>query len=220
LILTAAGLAIAATVVTGGALAPIVLGALVTGGTALYKVYKLYDGEWATASNKIKEIQGDITKLEAAIKAYKKTETLYAGASDKLNAFKAALTAPVSDIDKHVGQLDKFIFDLRNNLKEQNAKCVELEAKIKAASSPEAEASLKAAKASLAKADDTLKAIDEIKSSAAAIKQQYAAAKVPDFGKLNSVVAKLNSNSGTVSQVGSAMKTCFTSLKKIGVSVG
>jgi len=90
LILTAAGLAIAATVVTGGALAPIVLGALVTGGTALYKVYKLYDGEWATASNKIKEIQGDITKLEAAIKSYKKSETLYAGTSEKLSAFKAA----------------------------------------------------------------------------------------------------------------------------------
>jgi hypothetical protein len=40
LILTAAALAIAASVASGGAAAPLILGAIVTGGSALWKVYK------------------------------------------------------------------------------------------------------------------------------------------------------------------------------------
>ncbi len=216
LVLAAAALTIAATVVTGGALAPLVIAAIATGASALYKAYKVYDSEWATASNKIKEIEADIKKLQTAVDAYKKTEKSYSGKFDTVKAFKATLLAPVDDIEKHVGQLDKFIFSLQTSLKEQKAKLAEVKAK---ASNKEVDAAVTQCNASIDKANDQLAAIGEAKSAAAKMKADYSAQKLPDYGKLNAVVAKISSNASTMQGVGSSLKTCFTSLKKLGVAI-
>jgi len=218
LILTAAGLAIAASVVTGGALAPLVLGALATGGAALWKAYKVYDSEWATSSNKIKEIQADIKSLQSAIDAYKKTEKTYSGKLDKVKAFKETIFAPVSDIDKHVGQLDKYIFELQGSLKEQKDKLLALQKQAVDAKSGEVDTAVKTCIANIDKATDQLKAITEAKASVVEIKSAYAAQKIPDYGKLNAVVVKLQGNASTVQSVGSSISSCISSLKKIGVS--
>ncbi len=217
LILTAAGLAIAASVVTGGALAPLVLGALATGGAALWKAYKVYDSEWATSSNKIKEIETDIASLKKAIEAYKKTEKTYGGKLDKVKAFKETIFAPVTDIDKHVGQLDKFIFELQGSLKEQKEKLLGLQKQAQDSKSAEVDAAVKTCIGNIDKATDQLKAITEAKSSVVEIKTAYAAQKIPDYGKLNAVVVKLQGSSSTVQSVGSSISSCITSLKKIGV---
>ncbi len=217
LILTAAALAIAASVVTGGALAPLILAAIGTGGAALWKAYKVYDSEWATSSNKIKEIEGDIKKLQTAIDAYKKTEKSYAGKLDKVKAFKETLLAPVSDIDKHVGQLDKFIFELQGSLKEQKDKLLELQKQSQGAKSSEVDTAIKTSIGNIDKATDQLKAIADCRGAAAQMKTDYAAQKLPDYGKLNAVVAKLGSCSTNVQSVGSSISTCISSLKKIGV---
>jgi hypothetical protein len=219
LVLTAAGLAIAASVATGGALAPLILGAIATGAGALYKAYKVYDSEWASSSNKIKEIQTDIKNLESAIKAYQKAEKSYAGVADKAKAFKAALLAPVTDIDKHVGQLDKYIFDMRTSLKEQQTNLAELADKATDSKSPEVISAVKTCQANIEKAADGLNDIEECKKSVLEIKTAYAAQKIPDYGKLNGVVARLGGNSSNVSQVGTSLKSAFSSLKKIGVAI-
>jgi predicted nucleic acid-binding Zn-ribbon protein len=219
LVLTAAALAIAASVVSGGALAPLVLGALATGAGALYKAYKVYDSEWASSTNKIKEIRSDIAKLEDAIAAYKKAEKSYAGALDKAKAFKATLLAPVSDIEKHVGQLDKYVFEMQRAIQEQKAKLAELAAKAKDAKSPELEAAVRTCNANMDKAADQLKAIEACKLAAKEAKAAFEAQRVPDFGKLNGVVTKLAAATGPVSEVGSSLKTCYSALKKLGVAV-
>jgi len=216
LVLTAAGLAIAASVVTGGALAPIVIGAIATGATALYKAYKVYDSQWASSSNTIKAIQADIKLLEAAIAKYQKAEKSYAGTADKAKAFIAGLQAPVQAIDKHVGQLDKYIFEMQQQIKEQNAKLDELN---KQAKNPEVDKAVKTCQAALDKANDSLKDIGEAKGEAAEIKKSYAAQKIPDYGRLNKLVVAAQSNSGTLQTVGTALKSCFASLKKLGVAV-
>lgn len=217
LILTAAGLAIAASVVTGGALAPLILGALATGGAALWKAYKVYDSEWATSANKIKEIETDIASLKKAIEVYKKTEKTYAGKLDKVKAFKETIFAPVTDIDKHVGQLDKYIFDLQGSLKEQKEKLLALQKQAQDAKSGEVDAAVKTCIGNIDKATDQLKAINEAKASVVEIKSAYAAQKIPDYGKLNAVVARINSNSSTIQTIGSSISSCISSLKKIGV---
>jgi conjugal transfer/entry exclusion protein len=216
LILTAAGLAIAASVATGGALAPLILGAIATGGAALYKAYKVYSSEWATASKTIQDIKNDITALQAAIEKYKAAEKKYAGTTDKIKAFTTALQAPVQGIDKHVGQLDKYIFECQKNLKEQLAKTDEI---IKKGNNAEVEKALKPCEAQIQKALDTLDSIHDISKEAAEVKKAYKAQKIPDFGKLNSLVSFASSNSGTLSTVGSSIQTAFSSLKKLGVAL-
>jgi hypothetical protein len=217
LVLTAAGLAIAVTVASHGALAPLIIGAIATGAGALWKAYKIFDSEWANSSNKIKEIQADIKLLEAAIEKYKKAEKSYAGTADKAKAFIAGLQAPVSAIDKHVGQLDKYIFEMQQKLKEQKAKLAEIQKQ--ATNQAEVASAVKTCEAAIDKANDSLAKISEASKAAAEVKKAYAAQKIPDYGLLNSVVVFAQSNSSTVQQVGSALGTCMSSLKKLGVAI-
>jgi hypothetical protein len=216
LALTAAALTIAASVVSGGALAPLVVGAIVTGAGALYKAYQVYDKNWASAANKIKEIEADIQRLKSAVQTYKKTETSYSGALQRAQAFKATLSTPVADIEKHVGQLDKYIFEMQSTIKAQKTKLDEL---AREAGSEKVNAAVRKCVAQLEKASDQLKAIADCKAAAAEMKAAYAAQKLPDYGKLNSVVAAWNGASTVVSQVGTSVKTCLDLLKKLGVAV-
>ncbi len=216
LILTAAGLAIAVAVASHGALAPLIIGAIATGASALYKAYKVYDSEWANSSNKIKEIESDIKNLQAAVEKYKVVEA-GGGKVDKAKAFVAALQAPVDALDKHVGQLDKYIFEMQQKLKEQNAKLDEMQKK--AANSNEVAEAVKTCKVAILKAQQSLTKITEAGAAAAEVKKAYKAQKVPEFGKLSTVINFASSNSTTISNVGTAISSCFTSLKKLGVAI-
>jgi hypothetical protein len=216
LILTAAGLAIAVAVASHGALAPLIIGAIATGASALYKAYKVYDSEWANSSNKIKEIEADIKSLKDAIEKYKVVEK-GGGGTDKAKAFVAALQAPVQAIDKHVGQLDKYIFEMNTKLKEQNAKLDEMEKK--APDSKEVSEAVKTCKAAIFKAEQSLAKIKEAGAAAEEVKKAYKAQKIPEFGKLSTLINFASSNATTMSNVGSAVSTCFSSLKKLGVAI-
>ena len=217
LILTAAGLAIAAAVASHGALAPLILGAIATGAGALWKAYKVYDTEWANSANKIKEIEADIKLLEAAIAKYKTAEKGYASKIDKAKAFVAGLQAPVSALDKHVGQLDKYIFEMQQNLKEQKAKLAAIQKDSQ--NNGEVTSAVKTCERAIDTATESLKKITECSTAAAEVKKAYTSQKIPDYGKLSKVVNFAQSNSGTFSQVGSALSTCMTSLKKLGVVI-
>ncbi|HTF87378.1 MAG TPA: hypothetical protein VK843_03135, partial [Planctomycetota bacterium] len=152
-----------------------------------------------------------------AIEAYKRSETSYAGLAEKAKALKATLTAPVSNITKHVGQLDKFIFDLQATIKQQKASLAELALKARDAKSSEVDAAVKSAVANMDKASDQLKAIAECSKAAEEIRLAYSAQKLPDYGKLQTVVTKLGGAGDAVSLAGSSLKTCFQVLKDIGV---
>jgi hypothetical protein len=219
LVLTAAALTIAATVASGGALAPLVMGAIVTGAGALYKAYKVYDTHWANSENKIKEIKADIQKLKDAIGTYKKTETSYSGLADKAKALKTILSMPVNDIDRHVGQLDKFIFQLQESIKTQREKLTDLAVQAKDAKAGELDAAVKTCLAKMDKARDQLAAIKECQTAAAEMKAAYKAQKVPDYGKLNSLIGKLSDAKQVVTEASGALNDCFTALKLLGVSV-
>jgi hypothetical protein len=219
LILTAAALVIAASVATGGALTPLILGAIATGGAALYKAYKVYSSEWATSSNKIKEIQGDIKKLEAGIKTYQKLEKIKSGKLDKVKAFKESLLSPITDLDKHVGQLDKFIFEMNAALMEQHNKLTELANNTKDANAPEVVAAVRDCQGNIEKAADSLKGIEDCKAAAVEIKTQYNAQKVPDFGKLSTALNRIAGSSSVLMTIGQSLKTAFTALKKLGVAI-
>jgi len=204
LILTAAGLAIAATVVTGRALAPIVIGAIVTGLGALYKVYQQVDKGWATSSNKIKEIKADIAKLEKAKAVYDKAQKDYAGKVDKLKAFFVKAMAPIQDLHKHVGQLDKFIFEIKAGLKKQDAELKELTAKAKDAKDVLSE--IGKCNAEMHKANDALDAIEAVTKAAGVAKTDYDQMKSPDLGPLNGAVSKLEGAGSYIKTLGTVVK--------------
>lgn len=134
LILTAAGLAIGAAVVTGGATLPVIAGAVVTGLGAAYGVYKVVDKEWASSKNQLKLIKKDVDELNKVTGKLEELKALATtGAPDllaKLEKVKAVVGGKMSNLGKHVGQLDKYIFKVSKDLEKQNDELNKLTDKI------------------------------------------------------------------------------------------
>jgi chromosome segregation ATPase len=130
LIVAAAG--VAASVVTGGALAPIIIGGLIAGGTAAWQIYKAANEHWPSLDNTIKAIRADMEAMSTAKDKFEKAindKKKYRQEPTKVEQAKllwAAANASVGNLKKHVGQMDKFIVDLRNKLKADVGKLQEL----------------------------------------------------------------------------------------------
>lgn len=136
LTLTAAALTIAASVASGGAVGWIVLGAIATTLGAVATVVAAVGAHWSKAENVIKKIKADIQTLQSALDKLSELEefarrTGTTTTKDKIQKEAAIIKGKLlSNLDKHVGQLDKFIFKTREELKKQKKDLEKISAKI------------------------------------------------------------------------------------------
>ncbi len=224
LILTAAALTIAASAVTGGAATPIIIGAVLTGGAALWKVYKEVRGGWANATNQIKQIQKNIAELEEATKSLKsigeKQRTLgEAALSDKLKAAKTLLSGKLDGLDKHVGQLDKFVFEAREQLKSQQADLALVLAK--ARESGDTGLVKKADTLELAIKDSmtALSGMKDVQTEAAKVRAEFAAQKLPELGALDRLVQRVHEAGPYLKKVADGVKEVIDLAQKLSAAL-
>ena len=227
LTLTAAAVTIAVSVVTmgaGAAIAPVVIAALATGTKALLgsasEILKSYD----VLGNTLTAVQKDMDNLEKANEAISKARQKTAGTWDKVKAFKAYMSADVDALDKHVGQLDKFMAVARDKSLKQIKELQELADQLAKAKdgSPEAaklEKEVLSTQKSMDSAFKTMATISDLTTEVAKVKAA-AAKSDPDaiflaVPKLRPVVTKLKTAVDVGKQLGGPLKTIVTGVKKI-----
>jgi len=227
LTLTAAALTIAASVVTmgaGAAIAPVVIAALGVAGKALLgsanQVLKNYD-VLATTITAVETDVKAVIKANAAISAARQKT---AGTFDKLKAFKAYMAADLAALDKHVGQLDKFVAVARDSTLKQIKSLQDMAddlAKAKAGS-PEAgkiEAKVLSTQKSLDSALKSMKEIDGVRTSAKEAKDAAAKsdpdAVIKTMPKLVQALTKLKGAAGLAQEVSGPLKEIATGVHKI-----
>lgn len=227
LTLTAAALTIAASVVTmgaGAAIAPVVLAALGVAGKALLgsatEITKNYD----VLANTIAAVETDVKAVIKANAAISAARQKTAGTFDKLKAFKAYMSADLAALDKHVGQLDKFVAVARDKTLKQIKSLQEMAddlAKAKAGS-PEAaklETQVLSTQKSLDGAFKAMKEMDDVRNSAKEAKEAAAKsdpdAVIKTMPKLVQALTKLKGAAGVAKEVSGPMKTIATSIHKI-----
>ena len=227
LTLTAAAVTIAVSVVTmgaGAAIAPVVIAALATGTKALLgsasEILKSYD----VLGNTLTAVQKDMDNLEKANEAISKARQKTAGTWDKVKAFKSYMSADVDALDKHVGQLDKFMAVARDKSLKQIKELQELADQLAKAKdgSPEAaklEKEVLSTQKSMDSAFKTMATISDLTTEVAKVKAA-AAKSDPDaiflaVPKLRPVVTKLKTAVDVGKQLGGPLKTIVTGVKKI-----
>jgi hypothetical protein len=150
-----------------------------------------------------------------------------AGKLDKAKAFKAALSADVQALDKHVGQLDKFVAVAQAKTSSRLKEIQLLADKLAAAKagSKEADALEKqvlVAQKSFDSAMSKLKAIDEVKAAAAEAKTAFGklddAAILKAVGRFAPALTLLGNAVNTASQVATPMKTIATGVQKLATA--
>lgn len=220
LILTAAGLAIAASVVTGGAAAPVIIGAIVTGGAALWKVYKEVNGGWASAANQIKLIETDLADLRKATEALRiigeKQKTLGETAlADKLKAAKTLLSGKLDGLDQHVGQLDKFVFEAREKLKAQQAELAEVVKKARDTGDASLVKKADALEWSIQESHTALGGMASVQTEAAKVREAFAAQTLPELGALDRLVQKVKEAGPFLKKVADGVKQVVDLAQKL-----
>ncbi len=227
LTLTAAAVTIAVSVVTmgaGAALAPVVIAGILTASKALFgsagEVLKSYD----VLASTIAAVEKDAKNLGGATTALLKAMQKTAGTMDKAKAFKAALSADVQALDKHVGQLDKFVAVAQaktsSRLKEIQALADKLAgAKKDSKEADTLEKQVLVAQKSFDSAMARLKAIDEVKAAAAEAKVAYGKlsgeAILKAVGRFAPALTLLGNAVTTASQVATPLKTIATGVQKL-----
>ncbi len=224
LILTAAALTIAASAVTGGAAAPIVIAAILTGGAALWKVYKEVRGGWANATNQIKQIQKDIAELEEATKTLKsigeKQKALgEAALSDKLKAAKTLLSGKLDGLDKHVGQLDKFVFEAREQLKAQQADLALVLQKARDSGDPGLVKKADALELAIKESMTALSGMKDVQTEAAKVRAEFAAQKLPELGALDRLVQRVHEAGPYLKKVADGVKEVIDLAQKLSAAL-
>lgn len=197
LILTAAALTIAASVVTGGAAAPIIIGAILTGGAAIYKVYKEVHGGWANAANQIKQIRADIAELEKAraelAKLVEKQKTLGETAlGDKLKAARTLMSGKLSGLDKHVGQLDKYVFEAREKLAAKKAELADVIQQARSSGDASLVKKADGLEWAIQEALSALEDMKQVQTEAAKVRAEFEKQKLPPLGPLDKLVQRVH----------------------------
>ena len=127
LIVLVALTAVALAIVTAGAGTPLIIaivGGVVTAALAIKKYASEFKTAWELCQGKISEIQKEV---DASNKVYLELRKLNVKADsaktvlDKASAFKARITLGSANIDKHVGQLEKFANNFGTKLKAYKA---------------------------------------------------------------------------------------------------
>lgn len=227
LTLTAAAITIAASVVSmgaGAAIAPIVIAALVTGVKAILgsagEIAKSYD----VLANTIAAVEKDVANLEKANESISKARQKTAGTFDKIKAFKAYMSADVQALDKHVGQLDKFMAVARDKSLKQIKELQAMADKLAEAKSgdPEAAKLEKEVLATQKSIDSALKTMATISDLTSEVNKVKAAAAKSDpdaifiaLPKLRPVVSKLKTAVEVGQKVAGPLKIIATGISKI-----
>lgn len=227
LTLTAAAVTIAASVVTmgaGAAIAPVVIAALGVAAKALLgsatEITKNYD----VLANTIGAVENDVKAIIKANQTILQAKQKTAGTWDKVKAFKAYMSADVEALDKHVGQLDKFVAVARDKTIKQIKSLQEMAddlAKAKSGS-PEAsklEAQVLSTQKSMDSALKAMKEIDEVRKSAKEAKDAAKTSNPEDvikvMPKLVQGLTKLKGAAGVAKEVATPLKTIITGVQKI-----
>jgi hypothetical protein len=227
LTLTAAAVTIAASVVTmgaGAAIAPVVIAALGVAGKALLgsgtQVLKNYD----VLATTIAAVEADVKAVIKANVAISAARQKTAGTFDKLKAFKAYMSADLAALDKHVGQLDKFVAVARDSTLKQIKSLQDMAddlAKAKAGS-PEAgkiEAKVLSTQKSMDSALKSMKEMDDVRTSAKEAKDAAAKsdpdAVIKTMPKLVQALTKLKGAAGVAKEVSGPLKEITEGVRKI-----
>lgn len=196
LVLTAAALSIAATVVTGGLAAPVVfaaLGVAIKGGITIYQTI---DKEWPTVDRGIKVVQADVEALTTATKRLADAKALATTgdpkAMDTLNKVRGTIEGNMVNLDKHVGQLDKFIAQLSRQIQKQGDEWNALAKKVNAnGGNKELEQRAAQLDRKTMLAVGALASIGNVKDEAAKVQAAWKANQVLDAGRLGDFAKKL-----------------------------
>lgn len=227
LTLTAAALTIALTVVTAGAgaaVAPLVIAGIVTAGKALFGSAKQVLGSYDVLATTVAAVESDTKALSAAALAYGKASKKTAGKLDQLKLFHKMLSADVAQLDKHVGQLDKFTAVARaqslQSLKEIQALADQLaRAKDQSPEAKAAEQRVLAAQRSFDDALEHLKSIADVKPAAEqareAFKKMDAEGIAKALGRMAPVVTKIRQASAIAKDYGDSLKTIASSVHQL-----
>ncbi len=202
IVVLAIALIAAAAVVTGGdATAPALYAAV----KVLYGAIKTMGPKWITTKNAIDKLSADLATLAALAKKYDHAAKSYASPLDKAKAFLANLASPMSEIERDLASLDKYVGADMLDLKEQEDKLRKLESL--ATTNPKMLAKIAECQKAIDKAKDHLKYMADIKNKWAEVKKELAAAKTPNLGAINTVVARVASASPELSLLFNSVKS-------------
>ncbi len=216
LVLAGAGLAIAAVVASHGALAPLVIAAVMKGAAALSSVYKIYKRHWHDCDTTIKAVQENIVTLGKAVETYKKAVQT-GGTIDKAKAFVAGLKAPVTMVKSNADKLDLYIPQIHQTLEQQKASLNKIAQE--SHDSEQVKKAVSQAVSAIDKANAALGSIRNIKIEATQALASYEKQELPNLGKLKAAVDFAQRNSADISAVGTILSTTFSVLKDVGVPV-
>lgn len=220
LILTALGLSIAATVVTGGAAAPIAVAVVLGSLKAAYSMYQNVTTNWNSATNQMKLISEDVSKLTAATKTLEEQKALATtgstGAMDKVRKAKAAVDGQLVSLDKHVGQLDKYIFQTSQSLKKQNDKLNEMMVEINKGNDPKLKKSANDLSADIMKSIGELRAMSVVTEQAAEIRKAWEnQEKIVNLGRFGGALRTIAEVAPFILQMKAHLTNIQTEAKKI-----
>jgi len=223
LTLTAAGLAVAATVVTGGAAAPVIIGAIVAGASALWSVYKTVQSGWANASNQMKVISKDTETLKTAAGKLQELKALQSTGDKKaLDGFakmKALLDGKMVDFTKHVGQLDKYIFEVSQGIDKQNKEMAGLMKRINESGDAKLRAQANTLSRQLMESIGALRAMGDVSAEAARVKSAWDATQTVDLGKFEVALRKVNDAAPFIVDVAKGGKALFDGAKGLAAAL-
>ncbi len=201
LTLTAAGIAIVAgvgvavgSVATAGGLAAGIIAALgltvavitaiATAIGAIIGVITTIKKYWMTIEKQIAVVQKDVDTMRKAAETLEKLQKLAASghqtAGEKLEKWKAGMQGKILvNFDKHVGQLDKFIFKARNAMKKLHKDLEMIEKKT--AKAKDKKLAKRAAKLrhDVLKGEQVLAAVDKVTKESKVIQEQFSKLKSP-----------------------------------------
>ena len=223
LTLTAAALAIAATVATGGVAAPVIIGAIVAGASALWSAYKTVGAGWASASNQMKVIAKDTETLKAAAGKLQELKALGSTgdkkALDGFEKLKALLSGKMVDLAKHVGQLYKYIFEVSKAIDKQNADMVSLTKRINESGDSKLRAQANTLSRKLMASIGALRAMGDVKDEAAKVKSAWDATKTIDLGKFELALRRVDEAAPFIIEVAQSGKALFDGAKGLAAAL-
>lgn len=167
LTLTAAALAIASTVATGGAIWVVAAAVALKGAKAMYSSYAAINKHWVSASTSLKALQKDIVDLQKATKALAEQQKLAAsGKASKFQQVKAAISGTMVELGKHAAELDDYITVAQGELNDQQKKLTTLMTEIDKTKDPKVKAQADKLKTSIDAAGQALGKLRTVRTEA------------------------------------------------------
>jgi hypothetical protein len=216
--------AVALTIATAGAGAPLaaaIIGGIVAVVTALVKYQGEFKSAWKLCQDKMAEIKSEVDKSEKIFLELTKLKAKNDQSSlAKAKTFKAQVMLGSGNIEKHVGQLEKFVHNFNDKMKTYKAQIVKLEtqsAELKKAgkSTGSQEAEIAELKKLVAEMEKRIGEVAEVRKLAGEITQRLKDDKIPDFPKLRKALDAFGQISAIVNACASSIKSIVGSSSKL-----